>query len=168
MLTWLSVSHRWFYRLLVTHRWFYRRWFDSTKLWFFLFHWMKYKNWTFKLSKLFFFHNKCVFICRCCFPDFFLISSHECHFKISIMFRKFYCGRYLSICRKGYFLFKLRSWRNYGCNNSFNRLKKYFNVKFLMNNKYISCKLDNLYYIIIICRNSTENRQKMQHWVFTI
>lgn len=158
MLTWLSV----------THRWFYRRWFESTKLWFFLFHWMKYKNWTFKLSKLFFFHNKCVFICRCCFPDFFLISSHECHFKISIMFRKFYCGRYLSICRKGYFLFKLRSWRNYGCNNSFNRLKKYFNVKFLMNNKYISCKLDNLYYIIIICRNSTENRQKMQHWVFTI
>lgn len=46
---------------------------------------------------------------------------------------------------------------------TFNRLKKYFNVKFLMNNKYISCKLDNLYYIIIICRNSTENRQKMQH-----
>lgn len=143
--------------LLVIYRWFYCWWFEFIKLWFFLFYWMKYKNRMFKLLKLFFFYNKCVFICWCCFLDFFLISSYECYFKISIMFWKLYCGRYLFICRKGYFLFKFRSWWNYGCNNFFNRFKKYFNVKFLMNNKYILCKFDNLYYIIIICRNSIEN-----------
>lgn len=115
-----------------------------------------------------FFHNKCVFICRCCFPRFFSYLLVVMNAVLKSVHVSKILLRQISICRKGYFLFKLRSWRNYGCNNSFNRLKKYFNVKFLLNNKYISCKLDNLYYISIICRNSTENRQKMQHWVFTI